>query len=273
MKHVFMIAFIILVFLTGIFLPYSEGEYDHFATGISLISQLTIFFALLLVPVGMILILINRNSRNQEFLYPRYLRTATVIIGKIILLGSIQGAFASNNRFSGYFILGMGLLLFIYRDKVQGMFPQPTKALAYYFLLIPLTAFGIRWVYLETAKEKARGHVIAQSKLLIGDIEAYKKTNGHYPLTLQSTIEDYKPDISSIPRFHYEQKGNAYNIYFEQMSTMFGSQEIVMYNKLDEQQMTVHNQDLLRIPYSSIFHGYHKVEQLPERHWKVFYFD
>ncbi len=62
MKHIFMIAFIILVFLTGIFLPYSEGEYDNFTTGISLISQLTIFFALLLVPVGMILILITGTA-------------------------------------------------------------------------------------------------------------------------------------------------------------------------------------------------------------------
>jgi len=54
---------------------------------------------------------------------------------------------------------------------------------------------------------------------------------------------------------------------------MLGTEEIVMYNKLDEQEMTVHNQDLLRIPYNNISHGHHKVVQLPDQHWKIFYFD
>ncbi len=115
--------------------------------------------------------------------------------------------------------------------------------------------------------------MIQQSEQLITDIEAYKKTNGHYPVSLHSTIEDYHTEVSGIPRFHYELKGDAYNLYFEQISNMLGTEEIVMYNKLDEQEMTVHNQDLLRIPYNNIIHGYHKVRELPQKHWKIFYFD
>ncbi len=54
---------------------------------------------------------------------------------------------------------------------------------------------------------------------------------------------------------------------------MIGTQEIVMYNKLGEHEMTVHNQDLLRIAPENIRRGYHAVAELPNPHWKVFYFD
>lgn len=48
---------------------------------------------------------------------------------------------------------------------------------------------------------------------------------------------------------------------------------VAPYYILDEQAMTVYNQDLLRIHYDSILHGYHNVEQLPNPHWKIYYFD
>jgi hypothetical protein len=143
----------------------------------------------------------------------------------------------------------------------------------YYFILVPLTVLFIRMTFLEKVKNKSTDFVIKQSVQLIQDIETYKKTNGQYPSSLQSTIEDYKTSVSGIERFHYEPNGDAYNLYFEQFSDMIGTQEIVMYNKLDEHEMTVHNQDLLRIPYNSILHGHHKVIQMPKQHWKIFYFD
>ncbi len=51
---------------------------------------------------------------------------------------------------------------------------------------------------------------------------------------------------------------------------MIGTQEIVMYNKLGEHEMTVHNQDLLRIASENIRRGYHAVADLPNPHWKFF---
>jgi hypothetical protein len=143
----------------------------------------------------------------------------------------------------------------------------------YYFILIPVVVIFIRLTFLEKVKNNSTDFAIRQCELLIQDIELYKKTNGHYPVSLLSTIKDYKPQISGIPRFHYELKGNAYNIYFEQFLTMLGTEEIVMYNKLDEQEVTLHNQDLLRIPYNSILHGHDKIVQMPIPHWKIFYFD
>ncbi len=80
--------------------------------------------------------------------------------------------------------------------------------------------------------------------------------------------------MSGIPCFYYGRNGEAYNIYFEQTSEMLGTEEVVMYNKLDKHEMTVHNQDLLRLaPESSISRGYHKEADLPQPHWKIFYFN
>jgi hypothetical protein len=274
MIHVYLILLTIIIILTGIFLPYFHGDYDHFAVGLSYIFQFASFASLLLVPVGLIWFLMNLANRKDlhQVKYPFYFSNAAFVIIIIIVLAAAIGAFASNNRFSSIAILSAGFILsFWKRRKIKDLFRGHFTP--YYFILIPVTVIFIRLTFLEKVKNNSSLFAIRQCELLIQDIESYKKTNGHYPVSLLSTIEDYKPLISGILRFHYELKGNAYNIYFEQVSTMLGTEEIVMYNKLDEQEMTVHNQDLLRIPYSSILHGHHKVVQMPIPHWKIFYFD
>ena len=274
MKHLFTILLIIVIILTGIFLPFIHGDYDYFAVGLSYIFQFGIFTSLLLVLTGLIWLILNIVNRQnkQTVKYPLYLRRAIFVIAIIITLASALGAFASDNRFSAIAILGMGICLFLIRKKVN-LQPIPDRIIPYYLIIIPLTTVSIRLAYFEKVKDKTTDFVIQQSEQLIQDIEAYKKNNGYYPTSLLSTIEDYHTGVSGIPRFHYEIKGNAYNLYFAQISNMLGTEEIVMYNKLDEQEMTVHNQDLLRIPYDSIIHGHHKVQQLPQGHWKIFYFD
>lgn len=143
----------------------------------------------------------------------------------------------------------------------------------YYFIVIPVSVLFVRMTWLEKVKDERTDFVIKKSEQLIADIEAYKKTNGHYPISLLSTIEDYKTFVSGIPRFYYELNGDAYNLYFEQFSNVIGTEEIVMYNKLGEHEMTVHDQDLLRIAPENILRGYHKVADHPQPHWKIFYFD
>jgi len=274
MKHLFLILFTIAIIVTGIFLPYVHGDYDNFAVGLSYIFQFGSFASLLLVPTGLVWLILNvSNARNKQTAkYPLYFKRTALIITTIIVLAAALGAFASDNRFSAIAILGIGIFLFIIRKKIN-LQPVPNNIMPYYFIIIPLIVLCIRITLLEKVKNNATDFVIKQSAQLIQDIESYKNTNGHYPISLLSTIEDYKPLISGIPQFHYELKGNAYNIYFEQISNMLGTQEIVMYNKLDEHEMTVHNQDLLRIPYNNILHGHHKVVQMPNEHWKIFYFD
>lgn len=275
MKHIFIILLTITILVTGIFLPYIHGDYDNFAVGISYIFQFGIFASLLLVPAGLIWLILNITTRrnNPAVKYPLYFRKAALVMAAIIVLAAALGAFASNSRFSAIIILGIGLFLFVFRKKMQPLFSVANNIMPYYFIFIPLTVLFIRMTCLETAKNKTTEFVIQQSEQLILDIEAYKKANGHYPVSLLSTIEDYKPRVSGIPRFYYERNGDAYNIYFEQTSEMIGTEEVVMYNKLDEHEMTVHNQDLLRLAPESISRGYHKEADLSQSHWKIFYFD
>lgn len=274
MKHIFIILLTVAILVAGVFLPFVQGDYDFFSVGLSFIFQFVAFASLLFVPIGLISWLLNfvKRKNNQQKKYPRYLRNVILVITIIIILAAALGAYASHNRFAAFFILAIGALLFIIRKKIN-LQPVPNNIMPYYLIIIPLTVVGIRLAYFEKAKDKSTLFVIKQSEVLINDIEAYKKKNGHYPISLQSTIEDYHTGISGIPRFHYELKGNAYNLFFAQTSDMLGTEEIVMYNKLGEQEMTVHNQDLLRIPYNSILHGHHKVVQMPNQHWKIFYFD
>lgn len=275
MKHIFIILFIIAIIVIGIFLPYTHGDYDNFAVGLSYIFQFGFLASLLLVPTGLIWLILNITAgrNNPAVQYRRYLIKAALVIATIIVLAAALGAFASNNRFSAIIILGVGIFTLILRKKIKSPLSVPNNIIPYYFISIPATVLFIRMACLEAVKNRTTDFVIQQSEELVQDIEAYKKTNGHYPVSLLSTIEDYKPGVSGIPRFHYERNGDAYNIYFEQTSEMLGTEEVVMYNKLDEHEMTVHNQDLLRIAPENILRGYHKVANLPQLHWKIFYFD
>ena len=275
MKHVVLIILIIVIVLAGIFLPYIHGEYEYFAVGLSYIFQFAIFASSLLVPIGLVWWIMdfsNRSKNNERALPPAYLRKIALIVFVFIVLAAALGALASGSRFSAITLGCSGMyFLFLNRKKVKDLFAQ--NITPYYFIFIPLTVILLRMTFIEKTKKESTDFAIRQCEQLIQDIESYKNTYGHYPVSLLSTIEDYKPMVSGIPRFYYEPRGNAYNIYFEQISTMLGTQEIVMYNKLDEQEMTVHNQDLLRIPYDNILHGHHKVFQMPGQHWKIFYFD
>jgi len=265
--------------VTGIFLPYFPGDYDYFAVGISSTFQFATLVSLLLVPIGLIWGIMDWvNRKNSEAnKYPDSLRKIAFVATILIILVAALGAFASHNRFSAIIILGLGIYILLKihkkRKELKSVNSVRFSATPYYFIFIPLTVFFIRMSFLEKVKNSSTDSVINQSEQLIQDIEAYKQTNGHYPISVQSTIEDYKTYVSGIERFHYEPSGDAYNLYFEQFSDMIGTQEIVMYNKLDEHEMTVHNQDLLRIPSKSIRRGYHNVVQLPQPHWKIFYFD
>lgn len=274
MKHFFIILLTIAIIVTGIFLPYIHGDYDNFSVRLSYIFQFGIFTSLLLVPTGLIWLILNFTigRNNTTVKYPHNLKKVVWAIIIIIVLAAALGAFASNSRFSAIAILGISVFLFIIRKKIN-LQPIPNNIVPYYLIFIPLIVVIIRLTYFEKTKNYTTNFVIKQSEQLIQDIEAYKKNNGYYPVSIQSTIEDYHTSVSGIQRFHYEPTKNAYNLYFVQVSNMLGTEEIVMYNKMDEHEMTVHNQDLLRIAPENILRGYHKVENLPQQHWKIFYFD
>lgn len=279
MKHIFLIIAVIAICIVVIFLPYMEGEYDPLAVVLSSIFQFANFASLLLIPVGLIWCIMDLVKRERSPIpkHRAYLGKTALVVMVIIILFASLGAFASGSRFSAIVVLLLGIYLFMKIPQKRKHIELTTKGsydvTPYYFIFIPLAVFSVRSLFLETAKNKSTTFVIKQSEQLIQEIEAYNKINEHYPVSLQSTVEDYHPSIIGISRFQYELNGSAYNLYFEQPSDMVGTQEIVMYNKMDEHDMTVHNQDILRITPGNIIRGYHKVANLSQKHWKVFYFD
>jgi hypothetical protein len=260
MKHFVFIILIALVLTIFIFLPYTHGDYDPVAVVISQAVQVGSFTATLLVPLGLLGLILKD--------YRGFLKYATIVVLVLIVLGTALGAFTINSRSTAIIILIGGIvLLILLARKISG------KVISYYFISIPLIVVGIRMVCIERVKNATTEFVIGQSRQLVHDIEAYKEANGNYPVSLVSTIEDYRTSVCGIDRFHYERNGEAYNVYFEQFSDMLGTEEIVMYNELGEHEMTVHNQDLLRVPEATILRGYHKVIDLQQENWKIFYFD
>ena len=81
------------------------------------------------------------------------------------------------------------IFLFIFRKKIKSLFFVPDNIIPYYFIFILLTVFLIRMTFLESVKNKATDFIIQQSERLMQDIEAYKKANGQYPVSLLSTID------------------------------------------------------------------------------------
>lgn len=279
MKHFFIILLIISTVSFGIFLPYTPGDYDYSAVMLSNVLQFATLASLLLVPLGLswcITDFLKSKIISEPSRPSFYFGKISSAVALMIILAAALGAFLSHSNFFALIILGVGVFaLSKNSDKAKNSKSQSTthNITAYCFIFIPLSVLLVRMAFLEKAKDKSTNFVINQSEQFIRDIEAYKRRNGHYPISLRSTIEDYKPSICGIERFQYEPNGKSYNLYFEQFSDIPGTREIVMYNRLGEHQMTVHNQDLLRIAPENIFRGYYKVVQLDKPHWKVFYFD
>jgi hypothetical protein len=75
--------------------------------------------------------------------------------------------------------------------------------------------------------------------------------------------------------YHYERSGEAYNLYFEHPAQPFGTREFVMYNKLDQHEMTSHDADLLLHTPAELAmqRGYYEVRETSRPHWKRFWFD
>lgn len=87
--------------------------------------------------------------------------------------------------------------------------------------------------------------------------------------------KDYKPGVIGIDKFHYEPRGEAYNLLFEQPATPLGTQEFVVYHPRGEQTATSHAMDLLEYTPETLerARGYYAVHNAPQSNWKYFWFD
>ena len=274
-KHFLRITMAVLVMSIFIFLPYFPGDYDAMVITLSTFVQVLAMSGLLFVPVGIIWLMYELLKRKNVTY--RFAITSLIIFCFVGIFSTI-GAFVNSPSF-GFIVLVVFIYLFkIFFSRIKQIRNNgdrnfnPTPC---YLIFIPVLVVFIRFLFIDFATDFSRNTAIKHSEQLIKAIELYQEKNNHYPLSLLSLWEDYKPSIIGIKRFYYEPHGTTYNLYFEQFATELSVQEIVMYNKLDEHQFSSHNSDLLVLTPEQINlqRGYFGKYDLPTPHWKYFWFD
>src|SRR4030095_10885139 len=279
--HFIRIIIATLLIVAFMFSPYIPGDYDNFSLTLSAMAQLLSFVGLLLVPIGMPWLIYETVKRSKKVssnkITFRFALTSFVV-SCIVGLATVMAGFVGGSLSLG--IMTLAVYIYIASKvivKMQKLKVQESSGFnltPFYLICIPTIAVLVRFMFIPTATEFSRNYAIKQSEQLIQHIEAYYAKNGHYPISLHSVWEDYKPGITGIKRYYYEPSGNAYNLFFEQFAAELNIKEIVMYNKFDEQDFSSHNSDLLVLTDEiKLQRGYVSVTELQTPHWKYFSFD
>jgi hypothetical protein len=258
-------------------LPYLPGRHDVLAVTLSSLAQVLGILSLLLVPVGAVWLLHASFATITPRTHYRYTRTAIQLLTAVGCLGALAGAMQNSIVLAiacatASLALGWRAMT---RSKQRVTAAQPSRTAAVCCLVAPVVLVLIQWAIAEPATEYARSRAIENSSTLLADIEQFHATRGHYPPSLHSIHEDYPTSVIGVNRYYYEPNGEAYNLFFEQPSFLFGARVIVMYNPRDEQTMTSHNQDLLLLTPAELDRqrGFFRVAPATQPHWKYFIFD
>jgi len=270
--------------LACIFLPYTPGDYDVLSVTLSTMAQLSTFAALLLVPIGVPWLIYEiakgktKDKKHSGKIIYRF-AVASLTVSSIVAIAASLGAFVNGSRYLAILILTIYAFILLRLAanlwRIKASDDNQFNATPLYLIFIPVVVVFVRFTFITRASDFSRNYTIRQSEKFIQDIEAYKSRTGRYPSSLLSLWNDYRPSTIGVKQFHYEPYGNAYNLYFEHFSTAIGVREIVMFNSLDEHEMTSHDSDLLRPSQEDLNRqrGYISIHQLPQSHWKSFWFD
>lgn len=285
LRHLAGLSVATLLIVVCMFLPFMPGEYDLFAATLSAWSQLVGTVGLLLVPLGASWLGYELRLRRRETATPpaRDLRhglaLASLAVATLVALGFAAVAWGIVGRSLGFAVIALWVYFaFRLAGKLKAMKHAEARSFnpaPLYLVVVPIVAAVLTFTLVGRAVEFSRNRAIDNSAQLIGDIERYYDARGHYPPSLLALHQDYKPLVVGIEKYHYEPNGDAYNVFFEQLSDRIGNREIVMYNKRDEHVMTSHAMDLLTLTPAELAYqrGYNAVNDASRPHWKYFWFD
>ena len=277
-RHLLGIVVAVALVLLCTLLPFLPGSYDNLAVALSEMAHMFGIVGLLLVPIGLLWLAANRSSRlaQRRHVFPLFaLIASTIVWFSLWLAATVQ---------SGYVLSVAVVLLWIWvLRKTWTTFRQGSQtasgasALPFYLIAVPLVVASLQWALVERAVEMSRNRAIANSAPLIAAIEEYRNRNGQYPTSLLAEWPDFKPGVIGIRQYHYEPHGEAYNLVFEQFNYRLGTREFVVYNPRDEQVMTAHAIDILELTPNQLVlertRGHNARHDLPQPHWKLFWFD
>ena len=268
-------AIAVVIFCT--FFPFLPGRYESLAIPLSVMAQIVGKVGLLLVPVGVIWLVVELSSRQPTKRY--VLGVVALVVWSVVWLCVSVGALVS----SGFALavvtaaLGIFIVISLWRRLrvVRGAVPGRDIAVPLSLVAGPVAVLAIQFAFGDRAAESSRSRAIRNSAQLIADIEQYRVRHSQYPSSLWSVWEDHQPGVIGIDRYHYEPSGDSFNLIFEQTSLVFGTREFVVYNPRDEQGMTSHNMDRLRVSPDQLRRGrgYYAALNAAQPHWKIFLFD
>jgi hypothetical protein len=268
LKHIIAILAVALLIVVCMFYPFLPGNYDGLAITLSVMSQLFGMIGLLLVLLG--LIWLSGGWRQDS--------TLTSSRKRFVYWCGIASTIDAHLSFGVCVLLLWAYIAFRLvvwlrqerQDDQSGFNPLPL-----YLVILPLVAASFKFTLVAPAVELSRSRAIQNSATLIADIENFYKARGHYPHSLQSLNEDYKPQVVGVERYHYETSGNGYNVYFKHIAVALDEKEIVMFNRLGEHEYTSHNADILQYTpeHLSRTRGYAAIRDTSYPNWKYFLFD
>jgi hypothetical protein len=280
-------AAIVLGAVAGIFYPFLPGPYDAIAAPLSLMLQVASMAALaLLTPIGVLWLVHERrghSARSRGISRANRARMFGVAaVAASFFVVAAGAVFAVNLIGPAIGVLALALWLVAALRSLRAMRTwarddraDVVPAAPLYLALVPIIVVAARFALMGRAVEWSRSRAIAASAPYIADIETYRATRGHYPQSVGSLNTDYRPGVVGVQRFHYERNGAAYNVYFEQPSSIPDTRVLVAYNPLDQQQMTSHDADILQFTPERLnqTRGYSASHAATEPHWRVFLFD
>lgn len=262
--------------LTAIFclvmaLPYLPGRFDASAATFSFVVQVASYVSLLMVPLGTAWII---NPRRSRLWHRLVLGSAGLVVFVITI------AAASMNQLSVGVMLGFSAVMLIrtlwWRSRDDSAdATHKRKAVPFCLVWMPLILVTFQATVLPSAAIWSRGRAIQNSALLVAEIESFRQSRGHYPVSLQSLNPDVPTGIVGIERFHYEPNGESYNLFFVRLHTELDAKEVVMFNPRDEHRFASHELDVLQYngEQLDLRRGHRRRTRLTHPHWISIVFD
>jgi hypothetical protein len=267
------------------FYPFLPGDYDGLAVTLSAMAQLFAMAGLVLVPLGAIWLPYEIKTAAAKSRARPGSRTgywfglASICAATIVAIVVSFGAGIDQHQSLGLVVIAIWAYVAVRltaRLKAMRDAEVPTfNPAPIYLVVLPIVAAVFKFTLVPQAAEFSRNRAIDDSSRIISDIERYRDTHGHYPQSLQSLWDDYRPSVIGVKGYCYEPNGEYYNLFFEHFAVALDMKEIVMYNQRDEQDFSSHNSDLLLLsaPQIRAQRGHVAAHDASRRHWKYFLFD
>lgn len=285
-KQILIMIGICMSLLLCIVLPFLPRDFDTLATPISLTVQtFSIIGLITCFPAFFWLYnsIKNRNKAMDTLILSKqkkfakiYVYTFFVAFFPIVLMTILTLSLS----FGISLLIGLiiSAKFTLKRIAFSKQMTPPTLLLPLFLSLLPILLLAFQLAVDKPLTDWSRNKAMANSKVLIDEIESWKTKYGKYPPTLNAVHKDYSAGIRGIEKYHYANDNTTYNLYFEQpkfLLDQFGTREFVVYNPSDNHLMISHASWNARWEPEQLrmTQGWYASGNAGHTHWKYFWFD